>query len=43
MNEEDLANCTEFADVINSWLDSAGSSEAKADMLNFAAEIIRNE
>lgn len=43
MNEEDLANSSEFADVINSWLETAGSNEAKADMLDFAAEIIRNE
>lgn len=43
MIKQDLASYTDFAEVINSWLREADTVEAKLDMLDFAAEIIRNE
>lgn len=43
MIKQDLASYTDFAEVINSWLRETDTVEAKLDMLDFAAEIIRNE
>lgn len=40
---EDTANYRTSAEVINNWLETADSNESKITLLEFAAEVIKNE